>query len=282
MRFLSSLAIGTALLGCSLARTPLGVGADAGGLDAAALDTPALDAPMIDTGMPDVPLDIGALCTDREARCEGDLVVRCADGVPSIEDCDASGAYCESGACVPRVCIPNAVTCDGAVETRCDARGATSTSSDCPRGCTAGTGCNPLTACALAVQGTVPVGSPQRLDTCGAGDNSVFNAGCTSVERSGPDVIARLEVPVRADYRIELRRLDGGSGTDPVLYVRAACADGATELACNDDAVSGIVSSRIDITLEPGDYFLMLDTFRDDGESLEAHCGRMDISVELR
>ncbi len=276
MRFSSSIAIGLVLVGCSLARTPLGIGSDAGGpgLDAPLPDVLGVDAP--DTGMPDVPIDVGETCEDVGDRCLGDVIVRCVDGVPSTEDCNDAGAYCELGACVPRVCIPNAVTCDGTMETRCDARGAASTTANCARGCIAGTGCAPETACSLAVQGVVEVGMTYRIDTCGAGDDSVFNAGCTRVERSGPDVIARLNVATAGRFRVTLNRVR--SGTDPVLYIRTACADGASQLACNDDD-SGF-NSRIDIDLMPGDYFLMLDTFRDDDESLEERCGQMDIRVD--
>jgi len=255
------------------------VSADAG-IEGA--DAPGLDAPPIDGGgAPDVPPppDTGVVCASPEARCEGEILVTCADGLFMRDDCGARAAYCETTGCVPQACAPNAVSCDGIEETRCDPRGTAATTSGCPRGCTAAVGCNPQTACSLTVQGTVGVGV-SRVDTCGAGDDSVFNDDCTRVIRSGPDVIARLEVPVRANYRIELRRII--SGTDPVLYIRTACADGASELACNDDAFSSTFSSRIDITLDPGDYFLMLDTFRDDDEVLEERCGMMDISVEIR
>lgn len=278
MRFSSSIAIGMLLGACSLNRSPILPNTDAGApLDAPELDAATPDAPEIDAGMPDTPIDAGAVCTEPVARCEGDVVVRCEEGVPGREDCNATGAYCEAGACVPRVCIPNAITCDGTSESRCDARGATQSTEECRRGCVPGMGCRPATMCALAVQGTVEIGTTYRINTCGAGDDSVFNPGCTRVDRSGPDVIARLNVATAGRFRIDLDRVR--TGTDPVLYVRTACADGGSQLACNDDETDTTFNSRIDIDLEPGDYFLMLDTFRDDDESLEARCGEMDIRV---
>lgn len=248
-------------------------------MDVPGLDAPGVDAPTADAGMPDVPIDIGATCTDREARCEGDLVVRCTDGVPSTEDCNATGAYCEAGACVARVCIPNAITCDGAEETRCDSRGATSTSSDCSRGCTAGTGCNPAPACSLSVVSeTVRVGVRYSVNPCGDGDDVVFtNPSCARVSISGPDLIARLDIASAGRYRIDLDRRF--TGTDPLLYIRSACADPGSELACNDDEHGGTRDSRIELDLAPGGYFLILDTFRDTDESLEERCGEMYLEV---
>jgi hypothetical protein len=279
LRFASSIAVGVILGGCSLIRTPIGVGSDAGvpGLDAP--EVPGLDAPMPDTGRPDVPIDVGVGCEDVGDRCDGDVIVRCVDGVPSRQDCNEAGAYCELGACVPRVCIPNAVTCEAAMETRCDARGQASSTTDCSRGCTPGAGCNPAPACTLSVVSqTVQIGTRYSVNPCGDGDDVVFTAAsCARVSRSGPDLIARLDIATAGRFRIDLDRRF--SGTDPLLYIRSACADPSSELACNDDENGGTRDARIDVDLTPGGYFLIIDTFRDDGESLEERCGEMYLEV---
>jgi hypothetical protein len=69
--------------------------------------------------------------------------------------------------------------------------------------------------------------------------------------------------------------------TDPVLYVRTACADPMSEIACDDDTVT-TRNSRIDIDLDAGDYFLMLDSFRDSDEGPMGRCGRMELRVDIR
>jgi hypothetical protein len=265
-------------VGCSLVRTPL-VEPDGGlGLDAPVrLDVPGLDAPGPDDApmvLEDVPAmrDTPASCVDG-MRCVGDVLQTCSGGTLTTRDCALDGEYCEAGACMPQVCAPGSVECTGATQIACDARGASQTSTDCARGCTDGTGCNPETTCALAVAGAMGVGS-RTVTTCGAGDDAVHQTGCTRTDRTGADLIVRLEVPVRADYRIDVVEMDS---SDPVLYLRTACADQASELACDDDAGPDL-SSRIEITLDPGDYFLMIDSFRD-SEGPDGRCGTWNVTV---
>lgn len=274
-------------LGCSLERTPLfGPELDVGVelLDAdMALDAPrpGLDAPMpeLDTGGSDageMRVDAGPACSGAEPRCEGETLVTCTGGLLMRDDCASRASYCDGTACVPLACVPGSVACAGAMESRCDARGSAAATTACTRGCTEGVGCNATTACGLAIAASMGVGT-MRVDTCGQGNDSVHNTGCTRTDRTGSDLIVRLEVPTRANYRIELRVMDPA---DAVLYLRRACADGASQLACDDDAAAGF-GSRIDITLDPGDYFLMLDSFRD-SEGPDGRCGPMDLVVELR
>ena len=117
-----------------------------------------------------------------------------------------------------------------------------------------------------------------RIDTCGQTDDATFISGCTREDVSGPDLIVRLDVPVGATYRMQLTR--EGSPTDPVLYVRSACDEAASELACDDDS-AGSRGSSFDVTLAAGDYFLILDTFQDVDEAFGARCGAMNLTVSI-
>ena len=66
-----------------------------------------------------------------------------------------------------------------------------------------------------------------------------------------------------------------------MLYLRAACDDPGSELACDDDR-PGTWSSRIELTLDPGDYFIVADTFADTDEGPQDRCGPMQLIVEIR
>src|SRR5262249_1592197 len=50
-----------------------------------------------------------------------------------------------------------------------------------------------------------------------------------------------------------------GTGIDTVLYVRTSCTDAASELGCNDDASSDVHGSTLDVALDPGFYYLVVD-----------------------
>lgn len=64
-------------------------------------------------------------------------------------------------------------------------------------------------------------------------------------------------------------------GFDTVLYARTICEDGDSELACNDDHdPPGSRGSHLVLSLEPGEYFLFLDTF---GGS----AGEYDLSLDF-
>lgn len=259
----------SALGGCALVRSPI-VERDGGTLDV----EPGPDVPQPDD-VPRVPADTPPGCGPTP-RCEGETLVTCEMDREARRDCGATDAYCEAATCVPRACMPGAVRCMGAAEHRCDGRGATESVTDCARGCVATSGCAPETACALSVLGSTGLGT-RRVDTCGQGDDATHETGCSRTDRTGADLIVRLEVPTRADYRIELRPT---GGADAVLYLRRACADPGSEVACDDDTAAGF-GSRLDVTLDPGDYFLVLDSFRD-GEGPDGRCGEMDLDVALR
>jgi len=251
-------------------------GRDAGadsGRDAGAADSGASDA--------------GSACTSADDRCDGDTRVVCDTGTLVREDCTASSAYCDvsSGTptCVDWACTPSSSECsDVAEQTVCDARGTAQTVSACPRGCDDATGaCRPETPCSLSVEGRISTGR-MTFDTCSGGDNASPVSGCTDVDISGGDRILRLEVPEAARYRIDLNEAPGASEVDPMVYLRRRCDERASELACNDDRPRRNANSRIELDLEPGDYFIVMDSYRASGDSLPGDCGPSEVNVTIR
>ncbi|TVQ97653.1 MAG: serine protease [Deltaproteobacteria bacterium] len=78
----------------------------------------------------------------------------------------------------------------------------------------------------------------------------------------GPERVLRFTVEERSWFRAMSR------GFDTVLYLRTDCADASTEVFCNDDArPPGRLGSRIEGDLDPGTYYLFLDSYNDNVDS---------------
>jgi hypothetical protein len=106
---------------------------------------------------------------------------------------------------------------------------------------------------------TLTPGKPVHGSTSGAGDK--FTTGCGGREDlpGAPDRVYRIVLAARA--RVELTLAT--PTWDGVLSLRRACVDGsasvrANELRCNNDAADQH-HSRIDMTLEAGTYFVVVD-----------------------
>lgn len=84
-------------------------------------------------------------------------------------------------------------------------------------------------------------------------DVDVFQGSCAPAH--GPDRVYRLEVQQESRLQIVQE-----SDYDGVLYVRRACADAASELACNDD-VEDVQHSRINTIVPPGTYYVFTDGY---------------------
>lgn len=82
----------------------------------------------------------------------------------------------------------------------------------------------------------------------------IFRASCAN-RAPGPDHVYRLEVP--QESRLQLSQ---ETDYDGVLYLRRACAEASTEVACNDDA-GDIQHSRINTVLPAGTYYVFTDGF---------------------
>ncbi len=81
-----------------------------------------------------------------------------------------------------------------------------------------------------------------------------FQASCGGRTRSNDRV-----------YRLRLRRrsrvvMNLNGDYDCSLHIRSDCADGATEVACNDDT-NGASHSMIDTTLDRGTYYVIVDGY---------------------
>jgi formylglycine-generating enzyme required for sulfatase activity len=85
--------------------------------------------------------------------------------------------------------------------------------------------------------------------------------GCAPPTAAG-SVAVRVEIPETALYHFEVIAADptgavGDRAGDTTLFLRRACADSSTEMACSDDISANDFLSRLEITLDPGEYFLM-------------------------
>lgn len=254
------------------------------GVDASA--PPDAWTPRIDAGPPPT-------CMEGLSRCEGGVLVVCRGGVESRTDCSEMGAYCDSGRCRPWACEPGSVRCsrDGSGVVQCDDRGASTRYVRCE------TGCDPVTAsCRGATTGcgTLPaieLGSSERFDLCaGTGATTFTRAeGCgASSMASSPDRTFALTLAERTTIEVDLRDVDPSVGIDTVVYLRRACDDAASQIACSDDVpceesdismgCSGGVQvrqSRFTVTLEAGTYYVVADAFRYDSFG----CGVVELRV---
>ncbi|MBU1239610.1 hypothetical protein KKF84_03090 [Myxococcota bacterium] len=102
----------------------------------------------------------------------------------------------------------------------------------------------PLTDATGVITGTT-VGSFGELEgSCGgAGNDHVFTF--TITELSKVKVLS--------------------TGFDTVLHIRTDCGDPGTEIVCDDDG-GGWQSSYIEMDMDPGTYFVILDSFEDPGD----------------
>jgi formylglycine-generating enzyme required for sulfatase activity len=85
--------------------------------------------------------------------------------------------------------------------------------------------------------------------------------GCAPPTAAG-SVAVRVEIPETALYHFEVIDADptaavGDRAGDTTLFLRRACADSSTEIACSDDISGNDFLSRLEVMLDPGEYFLM-------------------------
>jgi hypothetical protein len=174
-------------------------------------------------------------------------VVTCGSG----QAFDASLARCITDPCQPNPC--------SAAHTVCKPTLPSSHSCDCIQGYVpdGGGACvHPLPdgdGCATAA--TIAAGSHQGVlfdSTLDANDDAQGSCG-----GSGPDrvVTFTLSAPTVAVFRAE--------GFDAVLHLRATCDLSASEIACADDVGTSDSLMRL---LEPGTYYLWIDSFQDGGD----------------
>lgn len=101
-----------------------------------------------------------------------------------------------------------------------------------------------------------PVLQPGQAITGTAGNTpDTFQSRQCGARAPGPDHVYRLEVPQESRVQIYQE-----TDYDGVLYLRRACTEQASEVACNDDA-GDTAHSRISQVLPAGTYFVFSDAY---------------------
>jgi hypothetical protein len=115
-----------------------------------------------------------------------------------------------------------------------------------------------------------PITAGQPVAGTTTGETSSFEGGCAG---RGADRVYALDVAQPSRARIRMQ-----STHDGVVYVRSACADPSTEIACNDD-YRDTRHSLVTTTLQPGRYYVFADGYAAVGEG--AASGDYTLDVEL-
>lgn len=113
------------------------------------------------------------------------------------------------------------------------------------------------------------------LDLCSSGDDALpidQNDCATDGTRSGGDAVLTFTLTETRDVSIDLRDDDDRAAVDTIVYVRRACDDAESQIACSDDVAcedsdvttgcdAGIQvrQSKLELRLEPGDYTVVAD-----------------------
>ena len=103
------------------------------------------------------------------------------------------------------------------------------------------------------------------------GERDHFQATCADGATSG-DRVYRVRVQRRSRVRVDMT-----SDFDGALHMRRDCADPSSELACNDDHDNNNRRSRVEATVDPGTYFVIVDGYSNGNEgsfSLEVDVSR--------
>jgi len=103
---------------------------------------------------------------------------------------------------------------------------------------------------ACAAPEVLPAGDALPFDTLRARDDHAGSCGGAGA----PEQLFRFELTERR--RVQLALVDGEQ--TGVLWLRRACADAATEVACSA-GVRGGDAPRLDLALDPGTYFVGAD-----------------------
>jgi V8-like Glu-specific endopeptidase len=200
-------------------------------------------------------------CTT-SADCQGDLVCAafpslggariCAEPCGRDNPCDA-GFTCRADACEPS----SSLTCRANSVVRVNQCGRVLETTDT---CVSTEFCRDA-ACVPRPQGDV-CASAVPLDLAPGVLGEIAMDGfladyAGTCAGNGVDRVWRLSLDSRSQFVAE------ATGFDTVLYLRGdECLNVDAEVACNDDSnPPGAYGSRIDVVLDPGDWFLFLDAY---------------------
>ena len=326
--FVMCVAVATATAGCgreyNSAGAPILSGGDSGQVEEDAASGAEDAAEVAEDGSgeevtpdapgpaPDTAEGGSTVCTPGVGRCSpGDLLERCnADGTALIATpCQDEGAFCgvaDDGVagCLPWVCEPGAPLCIGERDRAdCNLRG-----SDfivdlrgCPSRCEEGV-CvaDPAQACGDLEVTPLELGSVLEFDLCGEGDdfaNTEGNPSCgaNGVDYPGRDRVFSLTLERPTAVLIDLADADGNAAIDTVLYVRSACQDRGSQLACGDDVTCGesdvdsgcqspdqvqVRQSQLGVELGAGTWFVVADHYAYSQNGQSFGCGVVRLRVE--
>ncbi len=208
-------------MACGSAVRPDG-GAD-GGADGVAVD----NGIVTDGAGADVPTD-AVIKPDAPPPDADDVVVADADDVPIVTDADD----------VPTIDVPVGMDIPVVPDVPAPLDGPTFF--DAP-------------ACSLPIVRALTLPSDTAMGTT-MGMSRIPTASCAAT--GGPEQIYTLHVMTRTGVILTTNAM-----FDTVLSIRRACDSMTGEIACNDDIMGGNLNSRIRTTLDPGDYFVVVDTF---------------------
>ncbi len=179
-------------------------------------------------------------------------VTWCAAPCGDDSDCSA-GHSCNGTRCTPNldsVCVGQTVY----LKNSCGRRVAREQVCDAPRRvCQAGACVDPAAgnACGNAIQ----------VDMVDATLTGTFDERITHTTRgtcggAGREVILELDITARVDLQAD------ATGFDTILHLRTDCGDEDSEVACVDDSdPPGDRGSRLEASLTPGKWFLVLDAY---------------------
>lgn len=79
----------------------------------------------------------------------------------------------------------------------------------------------------------------------------------------GRELVYRIDVPEDVVVDLTLDTDHPGTGTtDTIMYVRGECTGPLAQIACNDDAASGILTSRVEApALTEGSYYIFVESY---------------------
>jgi MYXO-CTERM domain-containing protein len=223
---------------------------------------------------------IDALCAagaPAEGLCScGDGTCDAQGGEDSVSCALDCGTECGDGACngdeSPDDCVEDCGTCGNGV---CDGTDSIlNCCTDC--GCPVGAVCldeecrpDPFPGDTCELPTLLPFVQVQNVEAASTYAHNDFEGSCVGAD--GFDRVYQLEVEMDVELDAQVWGFDTG------LYLRTACGDTATELACNDDGYPpGLFGSRINMVVSPGTYYLVVDGFD------RASRGTYELSVVYR
>jgi len=143
----------------------------------------------------------------------------------------------------------------------------------------------------------IELGDLSTINLCGQGDDVRAIAGeenCGGQDLPGEDAIYLLDLEEPKTLLLTLWDSDAGAPVDVIASIRTTCDDPDSQLICADDApcegpaaeMGGCVSgsqprwSELAVTLEVGEYFIIVDQFTVNFGGTAFRCGEVTLSLE--